>query len=119
MEAIKTFFAVLGLAHVVCFFAFVAVTWWAGRGRWAARVEGEQAARQLQDGVLWEFDEVIDQRTGMTQPHPVTLKDAASAAITAAMPAIREAIAQEIEADDDGTYMPAATAARIVRGGAE
>jgi hypothetical protein len=43
MSILVTFFAVLGLAHVVCFFAFVAVTWWAGRGR----RHGERAARQL------------------------------------------------------------------------
>lgn len=63
-----------------------------------AAAEAMSSTVPNQDGVLWMFDEVVDQRTGMTQPRPVTLTDAARAAITAALPALTEMFAQEIEA---------------------
>jgi hypothetical protein len=47
MSILVTFFAVLGLAHVVCFFAFVGVTWWAGRGRRHAERRDALTARQI------------------------------------------------------------------------
>ena len=73
-----------------------------------------------------DVDVVVDQRTGMTQPQPVTLTHAATAALSAALPALREALAQEIESQTIphalahvpalGWSMGRDDAARIVRG---
>lgn len=57
-------------------------------------------------GVLWEYDEVMDDATGQTMKRPVTLTDAAKEALRAAYPAIaehlREQIADEIQDLADG-----------------